>query len=476
MGRDIDLRIKDGGLGVLPSGDGALGLVGVGAAALPGILTVTRENYQEQLGLSPLRDFVQQVYSLVDVPIYCRSLAGSSAGSLGPVNKGSGNTGVGDLSVSGAPANRFNVLVVVETSGGLNQASFHYVLDGWKSDVFTVPADGKFSVPGAGLELTFTPGSPSGGQQSFVTGDTFAFATTAPTASNQEMLSAVDDLVTDQRTLRHISVAAVTQAAFWSAFSTKLEMAEDRHKYISGSTMARYIGEGESLDVYIGKLLGEERGSVTSIRLMVCPVWIKENDIAGYVDVRNGLGKILGRMFAENIALSPGATKLGALPGVEDILPKVDGKCFPAAHIEDLAKAGYATLRYYDGRKGVYVNDSTLLSPEGSDFTNCCRIDVLNKARNLIRAAQFPYIKDNFDVLADGTVPQLEQVSGAGKIVLDQMVKDKEISSGRIDMPIDQNILSNPVITEKIYITPVGSFQEISGTIQYENPALGGGK
>ncbi len=476
MGRDVDIKIRDGGLGVVPSGDGALGVVGCGPEEIPGVILITRENYQKRLGLSPLRDFAQQVFSLVDIPIYCRSLAPSVAGSVEPVSARAENEGVGSLSVSGNPVNRFEISVVIESSGGLNTASFRYVIDGWKSDVITIPAEGSYVIPGTGLTLAFAAGSPTGSQKSFVFGDTYSFSTGVPTATNQELLAALDDLIDDGRAMRHLCVAAITQAAFWSAFAVKLEMAEARHKYLSGSTMARYIGKGETLDAYIKALLKEERGSVTSIRLMVCPMWIKENDVAGYVDVRNGLGKILGRMFAVNMALSPGATRLGALPGVEEIMPRDGEKSFPDAHIQALEEAGYATLRYYDGKKGVYVNDSTLMSPEGSDFTNCCRIDVLNKARRLIRLAQFPYIKDNFDVLDDGTVPQLEQVSGAGKIVLSQMAKDKEISSGRIEMPIDQNILSKPVITEKIFVTPVGSFKEISGEIQYENPALGGDK
>ncbi len=473
MGKDVDLTIEDGGLGVVTEADGILAVVGVGAAAVSGIVLATRDNYESKAGLSPIRDFLEQVFSLVDTPVYCRILAASTAGELSAVAAGSGNAGVGGLAVSGSPYNRFDVSVDIEGEGGLNEATFRYTLDGIQSSIITVPESGAYLISEAGITLTFSAGSPTGERVSFAAGDSFSFTSTAPTASNAELLAAVDDLIASSYLIRHISVAAVTQAAFWSAFAAKLLAAEASHKYISGSTMARYITSGETLDEYVAALIGTERGSVSSVRLMVCAHWIEENDVSGYVDIRNGLGKIIGRMFAINIALSPGATKLGAVDGVERIMPETaDGNPFPSAHIDSLEDAGYATFRYYDGKSGVYINDSTLMSEDGSDFTICTRIDVLNKARNLVREAQFPFIKDNFDVLDDGSVPQLEAVKAAGEAQLKIMQKDKEISSGRIEMSINQNILSNPVVTEKVYVTPRGSFTEISGTIQFENPAL----
>ncbi len=470
---DIDIGIKDGGLGIVPVGEGALGVVGVCSNNSTEVLILSRDSYKTVVGEGPLRDFLDDFFSMVNVPVYARGIAGATAGIVSTPQADSQNTGAGALTAAGSPFNAYKIGVEIKSEGTLNEATFVYSVDGVLSKELTIPTNGNYVVPSTGVTLTFSAGNPSGGQVSFAAGDKWDIETTEPLASNADILSAVDSLVHYGVRLRSLHIAGSTSAAFWSAFSVKLLNAEDIHQYIWGSCEARYINEAgsEDLQTYISQLTGPERGTVVSIRLMVVPMWLEvSNADNGSVQIHNAAGKLLGRIYAVGVALSPGATKLGPLPGVNKILP--DALRTNPAMIKALQDAGYATVRYYDGKKGVYVNDSELLSDGSSDYDISTKIDTVNKARNIVRDSQFKFLKDNFDVLEDGSVPGLDYVRKTGEQALSSMKKDKEISSARIYIDPTQNILATKKLVEKIYITPRGSFNEIEAEISYENPLI----
>ncbi len=468
---DIDIGIKDGGLGVVPEGDGALAVIGVCANHQAEILTLSRDSYEEAVGEGPLKDFLDDFFSMVNAVVYAKILEGTTAGVVGAVAADAANTGVGGVAVAGSPANAYKFGLEIISEGGLNEATFKYSIDGIKSKEITVPEAGTYEIPDTGLTITFSAGAPAGEEVSFAVGDLFSWETSEPLASNTEFLAAVDDLINLGKEIRSIHVTGTTAAAFWFAFSTKLSNAEDMHVYIWGSCEARYIDEltNETLQEYVTALVGTERGAGISIRLMVVAMWLEVvNANTASVRINNAAGKILGRIYAIGRALSPGATKLGPLDSVNRIMPE-EFKTNPAL-IKSLQDAGYATVRFYDGKTGVYVNDSDLMSEDTSDYDIATKIDVMNKARNSVRSAQFPFLKDDFEVLADGTVPGLDLVRKVGEQALSTMAKDKEISSGRIELDTAQDILATKKLVEKIYITPRGSFDEISAEISYENP------
>jgi len=463
---DVDIRVKDGGLGRVASGADVLGVVGVGSVARSTVALLSSfDDVKAKVGDGPLRDFLEGVYSQIVVPCYARVLPGSTVGTIGSVNVGASNVGVGGLAAAGSPANRYRIKVSIISSGGLNAATFQVSKNGIWEKVTTVPTSGAYLIEGTGITLTFTSGTPDANQLSFAKGDRFTFDTTAPAATNGELLAGVDDLAKQSVIYRHIAVAGVTAAAFWAAFALRLKTLTQKHQWTWGSAGLRNRGAEESTDAYITALTGTERGSVVSKRLMVCASWIDVVDIEGYQAERNAHGKLIGRIFQNGVATSPGWTRLGNLPGVEGLLYEVS-----PAHIKKLSDAGYAVCRYYDGKKGVYVAGSDLMTEATSDFDTSVRIEVMNKACRMVRDAQFPYLKQGFDVLSDGRVPELSQVIAAGEQALDVMIRDKEISSGRIMLPESQNILATKRISEEIIIVPRGQMDEIRATIQFENP------
>lgn len=465
--KDVDIAVKDGGLGRVAAGADVLGVVGVGSVTQKGVVSISSfDEVKTKVGDGPLRDFLEGVFSQVAVPCYARVLPGSTAGTITAVTAKAGNKGVGTLAAAGKPANAYTVSVAVVNSGGLNAATFRVTRNGLKGKEVTVPANGTYLVPDTGITLTFSAGNPAGTNVSFSKGDSFTFSSAAPSATNGELLAGVDALTDKAVAYRHIAVAGVTASAFWASFAAKLDKLTDSHRWLWGSAGVRARKSGDTTDAYVDDLTGSERGSVVSKRLMVCAAWVEQADIEGYKGDRNAHGKLIGRIFGVGVAVSPGWTRLGPLTGVESLLYEVT-----PTQIKALEDAGYATLRYYDGKKGVYVSDSHLMTEETSDFDTSVKIEVMNKACRLVREAQFPYLKQGFDVLSDGRVPELSQVQAAGEQALDTMRREGEISSGRIELDEKQNILSTKKVTEKIAIVPRGQVDEISATIQFENPA-----
>jgi len=465
---DVEISVKDGGLGRVASGDDVLGAVGIGSIAQSGVVSLSSfEEVKEKVGEGPLRDFLEGVYSQVNVSSYVRVISGNTRGTISSISAGSDNSGVGRLTASGSPANAYSFKVEIIQTGGLNSATFHIEKNGLVGEEITVPTGRNHAISGTGITISFDPRSPSGNQVSFSKGDVFSFSTTAPSATNSQLLNALDELKNQSVTYRHIAVAGITAASFWASFASKLEILTSEHKWTWGSAGVRNRNSGETTDAYVTALTKTERGSVLSKRLMVCASWIRVTDIEGYQAERNAHGKIVGRIFQNGVAVSPGWTRLGNLPGVESLLYDVT-----PTQIKALEEAGYAACRYYDGKKGVFVSDSHLMTEATSDFDSSTRIEVMNKACGVVRDAQFPYLKQGFDVLSDGRVPELAQVVAAGEQALDLMVRDKEISSGRISLPDNQDILATKRISEEIIIVPRGQMDEISAIISFENPNL----
>lgn len=465
---DLDFAVRDGALGRVPQGDGTLAVIGVGSVRQTEIVSLASfDDAKKKVGYGPLRAFLADFYSEVGASVEAVVLNGSGA-TVGSVTAASSNSGVGGLSASGSPYNAHTVLVKILTKGELNEASFSVTVDNRVSKILSVPASGEYLEPISGVKLKFSTGSPAEEQVSFAAGDSWSFETTAPKATNAAILEAIDKLKAKSGYYRHIAVAGVTEKAFWASFSQKLDEFSTAHKWTWGSVQARYkAGTDSSTDAYVNALAGDERGSVESKRLMICGSWYEGSDSEGFSDVRSVQGKLIGRIFRIGVATSPGWVALGPVKGMEKISPFDVNE----AQIKKLSDAGYATLRYYDGLKGVYFYDSFLAVGATSDFPYSTRIELLNKAMRLVRTAQLPYLRRGFDVLPDGRVPELALIKAAGGQALDVMVRDKEISSYEIILGESQDILATEKIQEKIKIVPRGQVNAIEGEFEFANPA-----
>lgn len=465
-------NILDGALGAQgPAATGIFGAVGVAAIPNAGILILTDPaDAAEKLGDGPLRDLVVSALAVAATTCYVVPLAGSIAGVVSAIAKDAAAAGVGTLTAAGSPRNAYDVTVKIEGAGGLNEAIFRYEIDGVLSKQITVPLDGEYEIPNTGLTLTFSAGVPAGGEESFEVGDEFTFSTTAPSASNTEILSGIDRLLESAYAFEWISVAGISDSALWAALAVKASGAEAVYRYIHFKAQARYLADGESVDEWVAALTGDERGLTVGGRVQVYAAWIEESDPMGAVDRRGAIGLGSGMSARRNVHEPVDALKYGGVSGVNKLLPAgING-----GHIDALDNAGYVTLTTYVGRTGAYITHGRMFAEETSDYQLEERRRVMDLACARVRSAQMNFLNDTIEIAADGSMEGIKMFHAISEQPLRDMAAAGIISSGEVLIDENQNILSTETVLTRVRIVPLGKMSYIENTISFHNPAIGG--
>lgn len=458
--------ILDGALGASPNpATGIFGAVGVAAIPTNGILILTNaSDAAEKLGDGPLRDLVVQALSMADTTVYAVGLEGTTSGKVGTVT--SSVTGQGTVTAAGTPRNAYEITVEIEEGGGLNEAIARITVDGVAQKHFTVPTGGTYEIPDTGVTLTFSATSGD-----FAAGDKFSFETTAPAASNAEILAAVDKLLASSYDFEWISIAGVSDATLWASLDTKGEEAESNFRYIHFKCQARYLDADETVDQWVEALIGDERGTSVGGRVQVSAAWALGSDPFGAVDIRGGIGWSSGMSAQKDVQEPVDHVGSSALSGILEILPEGlnDG------HIDALDNAGYLTFCQYVGKTGVYITHGRMFAESTSDFSLEERRRVMDLACKTVRLKQLDYINSTLTIGADGSAEGLDMFRAITEQALEQMVTNGQISSYEVDIDEDQDLLSTETLQTTIRIVPLGKMSFIENTISYRNPNLEGG-
>lgn len=461
----VDNKILDGALGVSPSpATGIFGAVGVCTVPTGGIITLTSaSDAKEKLVDGPLCDMIVQALSMASTTVYVIGLEGTSKGTVSTVSKE--GTGKAVVEAAGEPRNDFDVTVAIEQGGALNTAVARLTVDGIAYKAFTIPTSGKYVIPDTGIELTFKT---DGGE--FVAGDSYMFSTTAPTATNAEILKAVDTLLDSALDYEWIAVAGVSDATLWAALDTKAVSAMNRYRYIHFKCQARYLDEGETIDEWMNALIGEERGTTVGGRIQVCAAWVKSSDPYGAVDIRGGIGWSCGMSAQKDVQEPVDHVGSSALSGILALMPEGinDG------HINALDNAGYLTLCQYIGLTGVYITHGRMFAESTSDYGLEERRRVMDLACKNVRIAQLSYINSTVAIGADGSAEGLDMFRAITEQVLENMKAAGQISGYEVDIDESQDLLSTETLVTRIRITPLGKMSFIENVISYHNPNLGG--
>jgi hypothetical protein len=464
----IKNNILDGAMGVQGAqADGRFAAIGVAAQFGQGILTFTDpEQVEPAIGDGPLRDLLVSALSISRTSVSAIALEGTLPGTKTEVTPDAANTGVGTITVSGNPRNEYDISVEIVSGGGLNEATFRVTIDALPGKLSTVPdGDGRYAIPGTDLTIQFNPG-----EGSFAEGDSFSFSTTAPSATNGEVLAAIDEIIRAKLSIEWIAIAGISAAPLWAALATKAAGAAEVYQYLFFVAQARYKGASETLDQWVNALCGAERGSVASTRLEVCAGWIEEADSNGQIDERGLIGVYCGTLAARKVQDGPDAVKFGGIAAATALKP--DG--LNDGHIENLKNAGYVTVRKYVGLKGIYITSGQMMSEEGSDYDLVERRRVMDKACRNLYVAQLPAVNDTVAIGKDGSPEGIDMFVAKSQAPLETMKTNREISDGYVVVPPGQNILADKKLRTKVRIVPLGKMSYIENEIAYKNPALGG--
>lgn len=455
MLRDVNITVEDGQLGFgNTQADGVQ--VKVGVSPMQGVISIIGTDdvskIRKKLGNCPLADSVMDSIASGANQIYCLPVAASTPGTISDVSKT--GEGTGTLSVTGTPTNAFTVVVEITASGAVNEAAFQYSLDGGEnySDEYTIPLNGSYALNDIGLTLSFATGDVT-----YEMGNTYSFTTTAPKASNADILTALDTLKTWNTEAELVHIVGESSASLWSAISTFQRELTNTYKNPMLFLMeASAPGSEENLSDYVSKLIADSKKVINSDVAVVSARGVYTK-MTGQEVEENLAGVIAGLIAKSSVQESIGQTaKYGiSTEYIQKLTPNgID------EYIADLDAAGFITLRSYIGLTGFYVTNARVLCDSKSDYRYVEDSRVVNKIRRELRKAALPLLQKDID--CSNTQNELEKMGEFLKVPLDSMVTAKEISSYTLSIPENQDVIVNESMDVVVRYVSRGIIREIN--------------
>lgn len=469
MLRDIKTTVSDGGLGIgTVKGEGVHVKIGASpvASSAPILIlgSMSDKKIKELLGSSPLADAAMDSVENGSSKVYCLPVQASISGSAGAVAKEGSGTGNG--TVSGTPNNAYDIVVAFTGAGGFNDATLQYSIDGGNSfsEELTLPLSGLLDIPNTGVKFTFQEATQTP-VDSFKAGDRYKVKTTPPQLSNQDVLAAMAKLRNTSLSFEFIHVVGETARPLWLAVSEEVTTFFEQYKKPLFVVMeAARKTEIETLDTFYDRLAADRRG-INHTDVQIVASWSRYKKMDGRVVEVNNAAIVCGLYARALVQHSIGETKSFSIPEtkVTELLP---------VGIEDyigvLDEENYVTFRKYEGLSGVYVTNARMMSPDGSDYRYAENVRIKNKIIRETRKEGLKQLQGMVDM--EDLQGSLEAIAKFIEIPLDEMVRAKEISSARIEVPEDQNILVTETLKVVIRYVPIGYVREIQIDLGMENP------
>lgn len=468
MLRDVNVSIKDGGLGLNANSQIAHFKVGVSTATPNEVVTITNamdvDTIKSKLGVSPLANAVMDSIMTGASLIYCMPVVGATKGTVEAITLT--GTGEATYTTEGDPNNSYKVIIEIITPGALNVATYKYSLDdglSWSNEK-TVPLDGAVDLIGTGIKVKYTAAATP--ENSFQSGDTYTFSTTAPRMSNQEILDALDKIKTSMLAFEMIHIVGGSTSTLWATLATKSEeLFKNYHKPLMFVLEAEEKAEATTLDQYVSDLV-TQRNAVDSFRIEVCTARALVNTLEGTVKERNAAGLVCGLYAAAKVSQSIGEVASFNLKNyVTKLLPEgiMDGD-----YIETLDKAKFLTLRQYYGLDGFFVTNARVFASDKSDYQYAEFVRTANKACREVRIAAL----EHMHMLVNPVTPEvsLESFKAMVTIPLERMIKNKELAAGEVIIPEGQDILESEKIELQIKFVPYGIAREFDVEIAMSKP------
>ncbi len=453
---DVKHIITDFGIGSSTvKGEGVH--IKIGVSNTPSAVPVTingsmnSSDIRSKLGLSPLSDSLIDSINAGASKIYALPVKKVTDGTI---TKNIDLKGTGSLTVTGSPNNTFDVTVEITANGDVNVGAFQYYLNGVLSDEYTISDN--FEIEGTGLVLNFGAGT-------FTTDDVIEITTTRPKMNIQSVLSALDLIKDLNLNFEFIHIVGESEKTLWATLSVEGEKFFDTYyQPCIFVCETRNILENETIDEY-ANYLREERRGIVSRNLQVVSARTTYMRDGLEIDI-NGASLILGLHARANVQQSIGETQIFDVKGALELRPKGI-----EAYISELDDLGYTTFRQYIGLEGIFVNNSMTFAKEGSDYAYTERVRAMYKAVRETRKTALLQMHTQVDM--SNLEASLKAIVEFINVPVERMVKDKELSSARVEIPEDQDILGTSKLYFKIRAVPIGILREIEIDMGFEQPS-----
>ncbi|MGZ6095075.1 MAG: DUF2586 family protein, partial [Polyangiales bacterium] len=407
---DVDVQVTDGALGLTDtSAQTTTAKVGVASGGEPG--RVYAFNDKETLAATliggPVVEATADTLNDAGGTVIVVPVAPPIPGTTGAITRTGSLTGptTPPLTVTGVPKDGFDVVVEIIQGGPRGTASFTVSTDGGDnvSPELSTPLAGAYVLDPTGLTLNFGVGT-------YVKGDRYAFATTAPGFNATDLFSAFTALLADARRWKLVHVVgspssgtdtarASASAALAAAVGSKMAEAAKAHRYSRALVEAPDVADKALVDAY---------GSFVDTRVAVA---------AGYVEF---LSALTGRQNKRSAAW-PIATRAAKVPISQDLawvgapegpLPSSVRSLYrDERKTPVLDAARFVTLRTIVGRRGFFITNPNSMASATSDYALLQNGFVIDEACAASYDAMLDYLSAQIPV--DGKTGRIDEVFAA---------------------------------------------------------------
>lgn len=466
------IDLQDNRLGSVPADiNGAHVTVGVSSLGTPNTMyrCSTIDDVKTKLGVGPLAESVAKKVRAGIRPVFAMPMAVITPGAAGTVTKV--GTGTGILVVSGGALDAYNVILEITRDGvnlAANTAAFRVSLDG--GDTYSaetaLPVSGVYTglLAETGLTLTFTNGA---GPTSFITGNTYSFDVSAPQASTTTLGAALDAvLATPGLDVEGIHVAAALTGAQAAVLAAKNDAARARYRFWWGVGETRVKTSVETYDTWATAVLADYSAVFNRYTSVIAGDAEVLSQLTARIERRNPASEMLTHALGGAVSQSPGEVARGPVPGVLKLY-------HDEFNLESLS-ARFWTMRTFDQSGGLYITEGKTLAPANSDYSYFEAVRSINKVARAARSVAIRYVNSRFRVTAAGLLDPRDTQTLIAQFgtPLDQMVAEGDLSSYRVVVDPNQNILSTKLIFVDVDCVPVGIARTIRVRIGYLNPRL----
>lgn len=375
----VSIKKQDGNTGVVrPGADGILAII---AASAAGTKNVAASHNDEDLAKTefswgPLTEFAAYDMPVTQKPAVLVRCDTTTPGAYSSIVHSGGGTAVVTAGAT-APYDDFDVLIkfVLGATIGVAGATYTYSLNGGE-DVSAVLALGtatEIIIPNTNISVEFAAGT-------VVAGETLAFTTTRPLPTNTDLPAALEALRVTSSAFEavlidgHAADTTVALVALWLLDLNKVG------KFPTVFMNVRPMNAGETETQY-HDAMATLLASAVGLDIVLCADTIDlVSPFRGISQPRPFSLGVAAKAMSVTIGVEPAEIGLGPVQGAKI----TDARGNPKHHNEEkfpgLDDLRLTTARTVEGFEGVYITNTNLMSPTGSDFVFLPHARTMNRA------------------------------------------------------------------------------------------------
>lgn len=466
----VELQILDNQLGIRAPVDAVLAIAGTATAGdfnKPKVRTRIKD-VQDEFASGPLVEacaYAIERYGFTVMPVRTRA---SLAGAYGASTIAFQGTSTPSIDTSVAPPDELDPLLLFKSGGtvGNEGITYQWSLDGGvtMSPLTALGAANFIQFPDTGgMRVNLSAGT-------IAPKDSLAFYTTAPRWTADELAEALEALRLTQARWSFLEVYGDMDSSALSMLDAKLEAMAKAGRNRRAMAHARKPDPSEDPSNYLDELTSQFRDS-SSRRVALC---------AGYAKIDSSISRRRYRR-PPSLAVAPLAASVseeidlaelayGPLPGVFIR----DGNGNPDEHDElvfpGLDDARFLTLRSWEGRGGVWVNNPRLFSPVGSDFLYLQYGRVIDIACRIAREELEPILSRGVFVIPDGSgrIEPETALSIEGQItgrLSAELIGSRKATAVVFTLSRTDDVLRTGELGWQVRVVPLAYIKKLKGTV-----------